>query len=240
MESLSTSLHNKSIFNWKSWGDPNNITEWMIKRISELERRINRTPSRRDFKQYKEEVRVKQNINTIEAYADKSYERILDEYVNRLWLRGPISYDEFRKNGYAYYTDPEFKADIKVARLKLREYGDFDVDADGHLYLLQCLRKSDHEVYWYVGQTVDIEKRIKKHINKGGDFAKEKESDMGCNILVSSDNIRYLIEIDKIKDVYKLEDETDTHFRKRLKRMEWNRSRKAVKKLKSERILGGK
>lgn len=231
--------------------DGKNAMDWISMKIFKLNYDIRRMPSKHDFNKFRHEYGIRDKADSIarsiQPYDSSGIWRwkdILEKHIDKYPTHHFTNMHDFRQNGYKYDEEPDYRPRIGNVRNRINEIDSYEKGADGYLYMLYCIRKGDMKKYRYVGKAIDIAKRLRSHFKHGGDFSKIQPSDevskyFADEIMVGKNEIRYVLNIEKIKSVHKKDGESDSHFKKRLKKLEWQKSREAVQELDTIEVLGG-
>lgn len=84
----------------------------------------------------------------------------------------------------------------------LNSINKYDSDAYGHIYVLELEHKCVTDTLIYVGQSINLNRRLQNHIQYGGDFNIPLDSDGG---IVNSSDIMFNFDLVGVDNVYKKE-----------------------------------
>jgi len=116
---------------------------------------------------------------------------------------------------------------------------DYDEEADGFVYLLECI--DGNVSHYYVGNIKEkqtITNRLISHIQRGGDFTIFKRVD-GNYTKIDRYSFNWDIRLKAVHEIYKDINETSEEFSERVDGLEWKKYQHAIESLDGN-VYGGK
>lgn len=118
-------------------------------------------------------------------------------------------------------------------RLNIR-VSKYEEDADGHIYVIKMIRAG--EIYYYVGSSISLKKRLNSHINANTSISLHHTNEHGD---IDELNLEPHC-ISRIENLHKKDNESDTEFNNRMKSKEHVVSYKIASAFNTHKVLGGK
>lgn len=110
---------------------------------------------------------------------------------------------------------------------------------DGYVYVLEVERRSDAEMFYYVGSTTDILNRYDAHFKQDGAFSAPVPTDHGARMAPAAEHEYEIVAFEDVEVIHQ-RDETDAEFKARLRNRERERFAEIAREKDTTNVLGGR